>query len=282
MPSTGMLISPNGNIISFGFEVKDEVLLQYSESTPDGKLIVDSWGRKLYIDMDSTLSRLGETYEKDGSIRWINITTYNVAIDGAKSNIEVIDDSSSLMQSANNRTKNSTNHNINQTEKTNDMHVEENEEVIEAESKISDSVIVKEINLLDITSSDELLDALFETNTIHANEVRDKQSILEWLERRKTSQYATIYDNNDGQTSDSDRIKNETFDDQSSGITISGDFNKHKPSNWNEYRSSADFRITLKNSQKIVADDAIVFIKTLIEEANKRGLNFETALYCRL
>ena len=62
MPSTGMLMSPKGNIISFSFEVKDEVLLQYSESTPDGTLI------KLVTAKDFVPVRISEFKGKHANI----------------------------------------------------------------------------------------------------------------------------------------------------------------------------------------------------------------------
>lgn len=56
--------------------------------TPDGKLIVDSWGIELLIDLESTMEHLGEEIIIDGGTftRRLAVTTYELT--GANTNIE--------------------------------------------------------------------------------------------------------------------------------------------------------------------------------------------------
>ena len=81
IPHTGMLINPEGNILSFTFEVGDEVALQYSESTPEGKLV------RLVTAKNFIPQQISEF---DGSTA--NIYTYNGDNISVTKNINVTND----------------------------------------------------------------------------------------------------------------------------------------------------------------------------------------------
>ena len=50
--------------------------------TEDGRLIVDSWGKKLYLNLSEQMSSIGETFNDNGQSipKWIRITSYDISM----------------------------------------------------------------------------------------------------------------------------------------------------------------------------------------------------------
>ena len=139
------------------------------------------------------------------------------------------------------------------------------------------------IDLSQIHSSEELIDVLTQTNSLEANEQRDKENLayfIEFANKNPSNIDVMYFDDRVSRCNQSEIIVNSTFNDNGSGITISGiNHKKILPDGWYNYRAAFDYRITMRNSSNMNPHDAISYINTLVEEANKRGLNLRAKNY---
>ena len=136
----------------------------------------------------------------------------------------------------------------------------------------------KSININNVHNTDELLNKLVECNSLIMNESRDKKSIADYLEKKKkgNKDYMRCPFQNDNV--DLDFLYKNTFNDNGSGIQISGKEKRLSPSE-QMVRGCFDYRITMRNSNDITTEEAINFINTLVSEARKRGLSLRAKNY---
>ena len=132
------------------------------------------------------------------------------------------------------------------------------------------------VDLKQIHNSDELLDALYDSNSMKNNEARDKKIVQKYLDAEKAGKRTEDFMFQQGHTNYNvgDVIVDNTVHTDSWGSVISGDPHYYTSAELKAMgRGQADYRITFKNSTEITADEGIAFVNTFVEEANKRGLN---------
>ncbi len=123
------------------------------------------------------------------------------------------------------------------------------------------------IDLSSIRSSDELISRLVSTNSLFANEERDKKSIERYLELRNMDILSMLY-YFEGPGDNMDLAKASRYD---GGAVISGE--EHFTQEQLLSRGKYDYRITMRGSNKISTEEALAYVDALIREANNRKLN---------
>lgn len=136
----------------------------------------------------------------------------------------------------------------------------------------------KNIDINNVHNTDELLNELFECNSLIMNEIRDKKSIADYLEKKKKGNKDYMRCPFKNVNVDLDFLYKNTFNDNGSGIQISGKERKLSPSE-QRVRGCFDYRITMRNSNDITTEEAISFINTLVSETNRRGLSLRAKNY---
>ena len=126
------------------------------------------------------------------------------------------------------------------------------------------------INLDEFRNSDELIAKLMITNSLVANEKRDKMMIQKYLELKshgiKSMHYYFPQPN-----ANMDIKKAVQYGDES-GIMISGHEKQYTPQELSS-RGKFDYRITMRGSSEMVTEEARAFTNAVVKEANRRNLN---------
>ena len=139
-------------------------------------------------------------------------------------------------------------------------------------SAVDSITIPNTVDLSQVHTSEELVDALFETNTLEANETRDKEFIAWKLQAIKDgTTMPDSYDERSGIMGG--QPLSETYFD-SSNERINAGKTHYLSAEEKGYRANFDYRVTIKNSSKLNYEDATAFTKTLFEELEKRGVGF--------
>ena len=139
-------------------------------------------------------------------------------------------------------------------------------------SAVDSITIPNTVDLSQVHTSEELVDALFETNTLEANETRDKEFIAWKLQAIKDG--TTMPDSYDERSGimGGNPLSETYFD--SSDERINAGKTHYLSTEEKGYRANFDYRVTIKNSSKLNYEDATAFTKTLFEELEKRGVGF--------
>ena len=139
-------------------------------------------------------------------------------------------------------------------------------------SAVDSITIPNTVHLSQVHTSEELVDALFETNTLEANETRDKEFIAWKLQAIKDG--TTMPDSYDERSGimGGNPLSETYFD--SSDERINAGKTHYLSTEEKGYRANFDYRVTIKNSSKLNYEDATAFTKTLFEELEKRGVGF--------
>jgi hypothetical protein len=124
-----------------------------------------------------------------------------------------------------------------------------------------------DINLSLVSDSDELISKLVNSNSLYANESRDKESIARYIELRKMG-FRSMHYYFEGAGSNMDVSKASRYD---GGAVISGE--EHFTQEELKNRGKYDYRITMRGSSKTSTEEALAYVDSLIREANNRNLN---------
>lgn len=124
----------------------------------------------------------------------------------------------------------------------------------------------------------ELLINLYKNNNNADNISSIKEDLKKFLEFKKTHDNGSFMYQENNTYRDRSNVINQTFNDNGNGIQISGQETKYSNQEL-EQRGKFDYRITLRNSDKITDEEAIAFINTLVKEANNRNLNIRAKNY---
>ena len=126
------------------------------------------------------------------------------------------------------------------------------------------------INLAELRDSDELIAKLMATNSLTANERRDKMAIQRYLELKKQGIKSMHY------YFPQPNAKMNIFEaiqyGDESGMMISGHEKAYTPLEL-QSRGKFDYRITMRGSSEIITEEAKAFTNAVVSEANKRNLN---------
>lgn len=110
-------------------------------------------------------------------------------------------------------------------------------------------------------------------NSQAPNEIlKDKQSIAQFLDFKKNGGTNFMYNGYSNPNFDTEFVLENTFNDNISGVQISGEANNYSKSDLSN-RGEFDYRITFRNSDKITKEEAVAFINTLVKEANEREIS---------
>lgn len=136
--------------------------------------------------------------------------------------------------------------------------------------KLEREVPNRNIDLNSIKNSHELLEKLLKTNSLAMNEARDKEAIKIFLLHMELNLGSPHY-YFPNKNKNMDYSKACKYGDES-GMQISGSKSAGRSSNMDN-RGNWDYRITMRGSHFTTPEEALAFTDTLVQEANKRGLN---------